>query len=274
MPARERPWSSPFPDLLGVTPTGEDRFAAQLDGFGGITLACALLATARTAAPLPLHSFHAYFLRAVPTERPAEIVVERLRDGRRFRHRRTRVGDGARAACELVASFAVAGEGIEAQDLGIPPGTPAPEALPSDREVLLDDGRAEEELGPLEWRWIGPPPWFETTPQPSSEYRAWVRPRYALPDEHAWHAAALAFLADYHSHMSVARWLGGFSEGRLYTSLDQSVWLHRDIPWNDWWLVHTEGVVAHGGRALTRRTLHARDGRLVASMAQEQLIPG
>jgi acyl-CoA thioesterase-2 len=73
--------------------------------------------------------------------------------------------------------------------------------------------------------------------------------------------------------MSVARWLGGSTEGQLYTSLDQSLWLHRDLPWNDWWHLTTEGVVAHGGRALTRRSLHSRDGRLVATMAQEQLIP-
>ena len=73
--------------------------------------------------------------------------------------------------------------------------------------------------------------------------------------------------------MSVARWLGAFGEPRFYTSLDQSLWLHRDLAWDDWWHLETEGVVAHGGRALTRRALHARDGRLVATMAQEQLIP-
>jgi acyl-CoA thioesterase-2 len=100
-----------------------------------------------------------------------------------------------------------------------------------------------------------------------------VRPRFPLPSERVWHTAAHAFLSDYHSHMSVARWLGCFAEPRFYTSLDQSLWLHRDLAWDDWWHLSTEGVVAHGGRALTRRSLHARDGRLVATMAQEQLIP-
>src|SRR3990172_1756511 len=60
-------------------PAGEDVFQAQLPGFGGVTLGCATLAAARTTE-LALHSLHVYFLRAVPTERPALLRVERVRD--------------------------------------------------------------------------------------------------------------------------------------------------------------------------------------------------
>jgi acyl-CoA thioesterase-2 len=73
--------------------------------------------------------------------------------------------------------------------------------------------------------------------------------------------------------MPVARRLGARFEPLGYTSLDQSLWLHRDEPWDDWRLLTSVSDVAHGGRAFTRRTLHARDGRLLASMAQEQLVP-
>ena len=86
-------------------------------------------------------------------------------------------------------------------------------------------------------------------------------------------AAAIAYLSDYHSHMSVARKLGKHFEPRAYTSLDQVIWLHREVHWDDWWLFVTECDIASGGRALTRRALYTRDGLLVASMAQEQLIP-
>jgi acyl-CoA thioesterase len=75
-------------------------------------------------------------------------------------------------------------------------------------------------------------PWRIAAPAARSRYGAWVRPRFPLPAERAWHTAALAFLADYHSHMSVARWLGSFAEPRFYTSLDQSLWLHRDLAWD------------------------------------------
>jgi acyl-CoA thioesterase-2 len=276
MSAPERPWSRPLTEVLELTRLGEDRFEAATDGFGGVTLGCALLAAAQSA-PVPLHSFHAYFLRAVPGDRPTELAVERLRDGRRFSHRRVQVRDGERLTCELVASFAASAEGLEAQDVSLSRGTPQPESLPDEAEIARREGFDLDESspfgGPLEWRWVGDTPWSADTPQADSAYGAWVRPRFPLPEERPWHAAALAFLADFHSHMSVARWLGGSTEGQLYTSLDQSLWLHRDLPWNDWWHLTTEGVVAHGGRALTRRSLHSRDGRLVATMAQEQLIP-
>jgi acyl-CoA thioesterase-2 len=87
------------------------------------------------------------------------------------------------------------------------------------------------------------------------------------------HKAALAFLSDYHSHFSVARKLGAHFEPTGFTSLDQVLWIHRDLLWDDWWHLTTERDVAHAGRALTRRLLHTRDGRVVASMAQEQLLP-
>ena len=126
--------------------------------------------------------------------------------------------------------------------------------------------------GPLEWRWIGIP-WRLDAAAASSRYRGWVRPRFPLPRDRALNTAALAYLSDYHSHFSVARKLGGHFEPVGYTSLDQVLWLHRDRFWDDWWLLSTESDVAHAGRAFTRRVLHARDGQLVASMAQEQLIP-
>jgi acyl-CoA thioesterase-2 len=100
-----------------------------------------------------------------------------------------------------------------------------------------------------------------------------VRPCAPLPKERALHVAALAFLADMHSHLPAARRLGGPFEPFGYTSLDQVLWLHCEEPWDDWRLVTTVCDVAHAGRAFTRRTVHARDGRLLASMAQEQLLP-
>jgi acyl-CoA thioesterase-2 len=273
-----RPWARPLTHVLELERSGDDRFTARLDGFGGVTLGCAVLAAA-LASERALHSFHAYFLRAVPTDHPVVFAVERLRDGRRFSHRRVALRAGDALVLELLASFAEAGSGLEAQDVTLDPATPAPETLPSEAEIAEREGWKPGEPGPLggplEWRWVDGTPWsVGAGPRTRSRYGAWVRPRFPLPRERAWHAAALAFLADYHSHMSVARWLGAFGEPRFYTSLDQSLWLHRDLAWDDWCHLETEAVVAHGGRALTRRALHARDGRLVATMAQEQLIPG
>jgi acyl-CoA thioesterase-2 len=271
-----RLWARPLTQVLELDPDGEDRFTTRLDGFGAITLGCATLAAALTTER-SLHALHAWFLRPAPTDRPVELVVERVRDGRRFSQHRALVQSGEQRVCEVLASFTVPAPGLDAQDVRLDSNVPPPESLPTEQEIAHAEGWKPGERGPLggplEWRWVDGTPWRLDGPTPGSRYGAWVRPRFPLPAERAWHAAALAFLTDYHSHMSVARWLGAFTEPVGYTSLDQALWVHRDVAWDDWLHLTTEGVTAHAGRALTRRSLHARDGRLVATMAQEQLIP-
>ena len=58
-----------------------------------------------------------------------------------------------------------------------------------------------------------------------------------------------------------------------FVSLDQSVWLHRDYDWDDWRLLRSVAPAAHAGRLLGLRTLSTREGDLVATTAQEALIP-
>jgi acyl-CoA thioesterase-2 len=271
-----RPLSTSLAELFQLEPAGEDAFRAQLPGFGGITLGCATRAAASTTE-LSLHSLHVYFLRAVPTDRPALFRVERVRDGRRFAHRRVEVRDGDKLCCELVASFAAPGGGVEYQEAFEGTAPPTPEGLPSEEEIAREEGWLANKPGPiggaLEWRFIGGAPWRPAGSDGTSRYQGWVRPRAPLPGERALRAATLAFLADMHSHMPVARRLGAHFEPIGYTSLDQTLWVHRDEPWTDWRLLTSVSDVAHAGRAFTRRTLHARDGRLLASMAQEQLVP-
>src|SRR5262245_9924029 len=150
---------------------------------------------------------------------------------------------------------------------------PEPEQLPDESRVIEEEGLDPTQPGflggPIEMRFIGGPPWRASD---ASLYRAWVRPRVPLPAEPAFHASALAFLADLHSHVPTARRLGYHFEPFGYTSLAQVVWVHRSEPWSDWRLLTSVSDVGHGGRAFTRRTLHARDRRLIASMAQEQFV--
>ena len=275
-PDTRPPWSRALEDVLRIERVSDDTFTAHLEGFGGVTLGCATLAAALTCPDRSLHSLHTYFLRPVPPGAVVELAVARLRDGRRFAHRRVQTRLGDRLLCELMASFAAPGDGVEYQDAIVDPAAPPPDDLPTEEEVGRVEGWSLDGPGsiggPLEWRWIGVP-WRLDGPAASSRYRGWVRPRAPLPQNRALNSAALAYLSDYHSHFSVARKLGGRFEPVGYASLDQVLWLHRDRFWDDWWLLSTESDIAHAGRAFTRRVLHARDGQLVASMAQEQLLP-
>lgn len=276
--APDRPEPEPFDEILNLEPSGEDVFRTVLKGFegrsfGGQTLGCATLAAARTCPDRPLHSLHVYFLRPVPADVPIELRVERVKEGRRLAHRRVRIGQGDRLQCELLASFAAPGEGLEFQDAVVDPGTPQPDALPSDVEVARAEGWEFWGPGPFELRWVGAP-WRPESHEEPSRYLTWARPRLPLPGhDRGLCAATLAFLGDFHSHWPVARKLGGRFEPVGYVTLDYVMWLHRDLPWDDWWLVTSESDIGHAGRALTRRRVHARDGRLVATIVQEQLIP-
>lgn len=271
------PWSGPLDEILRIDRAGDGVFTAELPGFGGVTLGCATFAAARTCPERSLHSLHTYFLRPVTPGAAVRITVERLRDGRRFAHRRVQVLDEDRLLCELMASFTTPAKGIEYQDSILDPATPPPDALPTEDEVAREEGWSKEGPGPiggpLEWRWIGVP-WRLEAPEEPSRYRGWVRPRLPLARDRALNAAAVAYLSDYHSHLPVARKLRGQFEPFGYTSLDQILWIHRELHWDDWWLLTSESDIGHAGRAFTRRLLHTRDGRLVASMAQEQLVPG
>jgi acyl-CoA thioesterase-2 len=263
--------------LLAVEAAGDGVFTTSLEGFGGVsfggqTLGCAALAAAHTCAGRPLHNLHACFLRRVPAGTPIEFAVERLRDGRRVAHRRVHVRHGGRVLCEVLASFAAPAAGPEFQESRPDPAAPPAERLPSDAEVARAQGWNEWRPGPIEWRWAGTP-WCAAAPGESSRTLGWARPREPLGDAPGLRAAALAYLSDMLSHWPSARRLGGPFEPWHYTSLDHVLWIHRDLAWDDWWLLVSETDVAHAGRALTRRTLHARNGRLVASVAQEQLVP-
>jgi acyl-CoA thioesterase-2 len=269
-----RPWQ----EIFEARPFGDGRLAARLSGFGGDTLGVATLAAARSCPERELHSLHSYFLRPVPIDRDVEIHVEHVRDGRRLAMRRVQLRDGELLLFELHASFAAEGSGLAYQETRPDPGLPGPDALPDEEEVARQDGIEPGEpgplFGPLEWRWLGAPPWRDPKPGTPSRYDAWVRPRGPIPvQDRALQAAVLAFTSDYHSHLSVARILGGFFEPVGYVSLDQVLWLHHAPPWDDWWLMSTWSDVACAGRALTTRKLFGAGGHLVASMAQEALLP-
>jgi acyl-CoA thioesterase-2 len=55
-------------------------------------------------------------------------------------------------------------------------------------------------------------------------------------------------------------------------SLDHSLWFHRPFRADDWLLYVQDSPSAAGSLGLARGSIFARDGRLVASVAQQGLI--
>ena len=64
-----------------------------------------------------------------------------------------------------------------------------------------------------------------------------------------------------------------YAQPRLrLASLDHAMWFHRDFRLDDWLLYVMDSPSAGGGRGLSRGSVFPRDGRLVASMAQEGMV--
>lgn len=263
-------------ELLPLAPLGEDAFEAVLEGyeghaFGGSTLGCATLAAARTCETKALASIHAHFLRPASAGVPVRFEVERVREGRRLSHRRVRLLEEGKLGFELFARFDVGGTGPELSPVPIAPSFASPEALPDEAEVARTLGWDWWQPGLIEQRWSGSP--WQPDGYGGETVHAWVRLREALPADPALQMGLIAYLSDVHSHFAVARSLNARPEPDGFTSLDESIWFHRQELWDDWWLLTSRCVSGHAGRALTTRELRTRDGRIVATMQQEALIP-
>jgi acyl-CoA thioesterase-2 len=138
-----------------------------------------------------------------------------------------------------------------------------PETL---RRVLTQDR-------PIDFRPVEPTDPFHPEKRPPLR-QVWFRAIDAIPDDPLLHQAVLAYASDYgllttalHPHGLSFR-----SPGLQMASLDHSLWLHRPFRVDDWLLYACDSPSAQGARGMTRGMVFARDGRLVASTAQEGLI--
>jgi acyl-CoA thioesterase-2 len=250
---------------LKVTAQGPGRFSAPSPDwwggervFGGMVMAQAMAAAAATVPPeFAPNSLHAYFLGPTPTGVDPRFEVESLRDGRAFVGRRVTTVAGDRPTLALTCSFHRPEEGEEYQLAA--PDLPGPEGLPEAGPPVPFDLR---ELGPTPQRRDGT---YEAT------RRCWMRARQPLPDDPALHAAALAYISDMTGAAFRPHSLGTWGT-HTDASLDHSLWFHRPARVDQWLLYVLEALVNAGGRSTVRGLIYDREGRLVASMAQELLI--
>jgi acyl-CoA thioesterase-2 len=241
--------------------------------FGGLLLAQGLVAAGRTAAGAHPHALHAHFLRGGRHGVDLDWRVTRLRDGFNFATRRVDGAQAGRAVVTLTVSFvARPGDGLAHQD-AMPDAT-APDALEDWEDLrvrILEDASARRPDGPLEVRDADPD---EAAPAVGrrARRRLWMRPRGVLPADPLLHAAVFAFASDRGLLSTAARPHGLMWGARQGASLDHALWLHVPARFDDWVLYASESPVAAAGRGLVLGAMYARDGRRIASSAQEGLI--
>lgn len=247
--------------------------------FGGQVLGQALMAAARTVDGPSVHSLHGYFLRAGDKAAPIVYDVDRIRDGKSFATRRVVAIQHGQAIFHMSASFQRYEDGAEHQT--IMPRVPGPEGLEDEatrqqRELDRLPARMHDyvrQARAVEFRNVDPLDSFEPEARPP-EQRVWLRVADRLPDDPLIHQALLAFASDY-SLMKVAMLphrLNFVQPGVQGVSLDHAMWFHRDFRLDDWLLYATDSPSLAHARGFCRGGLWTRDGRLVASVAQEGLI--
>jgi acyl-CoA thioesterase-2 len=231
--------------------------------FGGLVIAQALVAAQRTVEHAIAHSLHAYFLLGGDPSTPIVYQVERLRDGRSFATRRCQAIQHDRVIFTLVASF----HNPEPQNLEHafqPPGSYMPEPV----------RRYFQRERPIELRPVEPARYIARGAQSNPVQKVWVRASGALPDDPAIHRATLAYLSDMTllDTSLIAHGKSVFHSEIQAASLDHALWLHRPFRADEWMLYVQDSPNASGGLGFSRGALYARDGALIASVAQEGLI--
>lgn len=248
--------------------------------FGGQVLGQALMAAAMTVDQArSVHSLHAYFLR--PGDKTARIVyeVERIRDGGSFTTRRVVGVQHGQPIFNFSASFQVPEGGVHHRQTM--PQVIGPDGLASEQDLrrqiaehLPEARRAAVMVGiAVEIRPVEPVDLLAPEAGPPVA-QAWLRVPRRLPDDPVLHQAMLAYASDFGLLRSALNPHGlSYLQNRLQVaSLDHAMWFHDSFRLDDWLLYAMDSPAAGGARGFCRGSIYTRDGRLVASVAQEGLI--
>ena len=126
---------------------------------------------------------------------------------------------------------------------------------------------------PFEVRPVEPVHLISPPPQEPRRH-IWLKAIDKLPDNADLHRNLLAYISDYQLVATATLPHGvHFAEGNVQlASLDHAMWFHRPFRVDDWLLCSMESPSASGGRGLAFGRFFTRDGRLVASTAQEGVV--
>lgn len=272
--------------LLDVEEIDADLYRGQNESgrpgriFGGQVAAQSLVAASRTvAAGRSAHSLHGYFLRPGDPTVPVIYTVQRLRDGKSFATRHVIALQRGKAIFDASVSFQIAERGYEHQ---MPmPEAPLPESLPTREELVR---RHFDAIPEADRHWVAQkraidtrhaelPTFFGGGPRRGTSL-VWFRVPCRLGDDLDRHQHLLTYMSDMTLLDNVVLPHGrrGALGPLMVASIDHALWFHRPARVDDWLLYVQDSPSAAGARGFARGSIFARDGTLVASVAQEGLM--
>jgi acyl-CoA thioesterase-2 len=248
--------------------------------FGGQVIAQALVAAERTVAEdRPVHSLHAYFLRGGDEAHNLDLTVLRDLDGGSFANRRVVASQRDKPILTLVASFHRREPGP--YHAATMPDVPQPEQLAEEADLraefapLLPPEKHAMMLRPrpIQQRPVEARHWMNPEPREAKSH-TWFRTAAPLPDDPRVHRAVLAYASDMAllGTCMLPHGLSWISGKVMGVSLDHALWFHDDFRADEWLLYVCDSPWAGNARGFNRGQIFTRDGRHVASVAQEGLI--
>ena len=248
--------------------------------FGGQVAAQSLVAASRTvAAGRQAHSLHGYFLRAGDPTVPVIYTVSRLRDGRSFSSRHVIALQRGKAIFDASVSFQIDEHSYEHQ-MSMPEA-PAPDSLPTREELVR---RHFEDIPEADRHWVAQPRAIDTRHAERPTFfgggprrganLVWFRVPCRIGDDPSQHRQLLTYMSDMTLLDNVVLPHGrrGPLGPLMMASIDHALWFHRPVRVDDWLLYVQDSPSASGARGFARGSIFARDGTLVASVAQEGLM--
>ncbi len=258
---------------------GDSRDIGGSQVFGGQVPGQALAAAQHTVEGRVAHSLHAYFLRRGDVHAPIVYEVDRSRDGGSFSNRRVVAIQHGRPILNLATSFQRIESGLEHHDPM--PDVPGPDGLADLTEIpaeVLDTmpqkiRRFLTRQRPFEFRPVNPIR-FDSAEKREPQHSVWIKAVDRLPEDRILHQNLLAYVSDFEllgtsTMPHGVRFAGG---NLIMASLDHAMWFHRDFRVDEWLLYSMDSPNASGARGFARGRFFTRDGRLVASVAQEGLV--
>ena len=248
--------------------------------FGGQVISQALAAVQNTVDSILPHSFHAYFLRPGRSDTPVIYDVEKVRDGRSFCSRRLVARQHGHAIFHMTASFHAKETGYEHQ-LNTPEGIPSPEEIlarnnahVADPHISSKNTHGESHDIPFQLLPVNGNPFSsKDIHEPHTSF--WIKATEKLPNNPALHFNALTFASDLGllatallPHNTTL-----FDASISAASIDHAMWFHHhDFRADEWMLYQTNSPWTGQARGFTQGRIFTREGRLIASTAQEGLI--
>lgn len=276
-------------DILDLEQVSENNFKGisktigSPNVFGGQVAAQALNAAYKTVAKNRfVHSLHSYFLRPGNLLKPILFNVENLRDGRSFSTRRVTALQDDKAIFILAASFQIKEDGHDYQK-EISSTVKQPEELLSWTDMVdkYQDTLPKPMLKylsisrPVEFKptqILNP---FEQKDLPATE-DVWFKLKGTIPSNIslAVKHQLLTYISDYPILNAVLKPHGSKAHygNTQMASLDHSMWFYRDFDFDDWMLFTAEAPNTFGARGFSRGNIFSRNGKLIASVAQEGLM--